>query len=116
MQVINSQKAGELTNQLVADRSIGRWDAAQYVFKNYIIKSSKFPRKNISTPQAVLAAAERQAGIRGSCLNKTKTENGTTIRRTKNMEEYNLRKNIREILSISVSDYTKIKFIKEIVG
>jgi len=124
METITLNKAMEYANQLVSDRRITRQEASKYIMKNYRVLGGMSGKRELTSPYAIavklarvspLTKKERSIVAQSNNLigNINKTNSS---RKSRNMDAYHLRRDIRGVLSMSLSDNVKLLIIKEMTA
>jgi hypothetical protein len=112
MNTINTTEAAKLTKELMSDKSISKWEASNYVLNKYDVVWDGSPGRKIMSPQAILSRLDRDGTVP---MKKRKSKNIEIKIRTRNMAAYNVKKDIRTVLDMNVSDTLKLKIISEFI-
>lgn len=123
MQTINMSKAMEYAQQLVESKRMTRSEASKHIIKNYKVVGGAWGNREIVNPMSIAVKMSRDNPINKQknpiAVRATETSNETTTtstRKTRNMDAYHLRRDIRGVLGMNLSDSVKLLIIKEMTA
>jgi hypothetical protein len=127
METITSNKAMEYAKQLIQDKRITRQEASEYIMKNYHVVSSRGNGKVLTSRYAISTKLAREFPM--TRKERSQSASNTNVRRNagnvcvakvtrkrRNMDAHNLRRDIRGVLTMNLSDNVKLLIIKEMTA